>query len=166
MVAKTETSLLDYLAKAAVLLPEEDVVVPEWDGRTVTLRGWSSRERDSFEEDSLTRAQRKAGNGAGKGRGQQKQISADLVNFRARLVSRTIVENGVRTFASVRGEEMLGDQPATVLDRLFTVAQRLHGMSDRDVEDLLGNGENDSGEITESGSSSFSAEASTGPMPN
>jgi hypothetical protein len=160
MVAKTETSLLDYLAKAAVLLPEEDVVVPEWGDRTVTLRGWASRERDAFEEDSLQRAQKKSGNGAGRGRGQQQQMQADLANFRARLVARTIVENGVRTFANARGEEILGDQPAAVLDRLFSVAQRLHGMSDRDVEALTKNSEPTGDEDSSSSSPEPSGELS------
>src|SRR5690606_32626710 len=103
--------LLEFLAKQGSALPEETVYIEQW-GREVTLRGLSSRERDLFEEDNVRRANAKAGNGASK-RGA---VEPDLTNFRARLVSRHIVEDGMRTFANERGEEILGDQPAAVLD--------------------------------------------------
>lgn len=154
MAKSIDSSLLEYLTNQPVLLPEEQVDVPEWQ-RVVTLRGWTARERDAFEEDSLQRAQKKSGNGAGARRGQQ-PLTADLANFRARLIARTIVEDGQRVFASAKGEELLGAQPAQIIDRLFTVAQRLHGMSNQDVESLVGNVPADSEEITENASSSSS----------
>jgi hypothetical protein len=133
-MSKAANGLLDFLSKASVTLPEEVIEVPEW-SRSVTLRGFSSRERDEFEADNLTRAQAKSGNGVSARRGQ---LNADLTNFRARLVARSIVEDGERTCANARGEKILGDQPAAVLDRLFAVCQRLHGMSNEDVEKLAG----------------------------
>lgn len=129
--------LLDYLSKAGVTLPEEVVHVEQWN-QDVTLRGLSSRERDLFEEDAMKRANAKAGNGTGK-RGAS--VQADLDNFRARLVARHIVEDGARTFANARGEQILGDQPAAVLDRLFAVSQKLSGFSAEDVEALTKNSE-------------------------
>lgn len=152
-------SLLDHLDKNPVALPEEVVSVSEW-GRDVTLRGFTSRERDLFEADNLRRSNANAGNGARK-RGAS-VATADLTNFRARLVSRSIVEDGIRTCWNDRGEELLGNQPATVLDRLFTVAQRLHGMSDADVEELSGN----SGATGVEGSSSDSRSDSDAPSLN
>ena len=85
---------------------------------------------------SLRRAQAKAGNGA---RRQNAAVEADLDNFRARLVARHIVEDGHRIFANERGEELLGDQPASVIDPLFAVAQRLSGFSSQDIEELAKN---------------------------
>ena len=127
--------LLEHLAKNAPVLPEETVHVEQW-GRDVTLRGLTSRERDLFEEDNLNRGRALASNGAGQ---RNPTIQADLKNFRARLVARHIVENGMRPFANARGEELLGDQPAKVLDRLFAISQRLSGFSAEDVEALAKN---------------------------
>jgi hypothetical protein len=129
--------LLDFLSSAGSLLPEETAHIEQW-GRDVVLRGMTSRERDLFEEEQLRRANRKAGNGAREPGGQ---LQADLTNFRARLVARTIVEDGVRTFANHRGEELLGDQPAVVLEKLFVIARRLSGLSAEDVDALTKNSE-------------------------
>jgi hypothetical protein len=134
MSKSTTTGLLDYLQKHGSVLPEEIVPIKQW-GRDVVLRGLSARERDLFEEESLRRASAKASNGARR-RGA---VEADLSNFRARLVALHIVEDGQRVFANPRGEELLGDQPATVLDRLFSVSQRLSGFSPEDIDNLSGN---------------------------
>jgi hypothetical protein len=133
-----EPGLLEFLSKHSATLPEEVVHVESW-GRKVTLRGLSSRERDQFEEDNLRRANRKAGsNGSSRGRDR---VEADLSNFRARLVSRHIVEGGMRVLANEKGEELLGEQPAAVIDPLFAVAQKLSGFSEADVEALTKNSE-------------------------
>lgn len=127
-------NLLEFLTKQGSTLPEETLRIEQWD-REITLRGLSSRERDLFEAENMRRANAKAGNGAAK-RGM---IEPDLTNFRARLVSRHIIEGGMRTFANERGEELLGDQPAVVLDRLFAVAQRLSGFTQEDIQELAKN---------------------------
>ena len=152
------TGLLDFLVKAGVTLPEEVVHVDAWK-RDVTLRGFSSRERDAFEEDQLRRSNAKARNGAKRKAGD---MQPDLSNFRARLVSRHIVEDGVRTLANPRGEEALGEQPASVIDPLFAVTQRLSGFSAADVEELAGN----SDETGDAASSSVSHSASDAPSLN
>lgn len=153
------TGLLDFLAKQAVTLPEETADVPEW-GRAVTLRGFTSRERDLWEEDCIRRNHAKSGNG-------KKPVKAgmtdtDYTNFRARLVARTIVEDGMRTCWNDRGEELLGAQPATVLERLFLTAQRLHGMSNADVEEMAKN----SAGTEEPASASVSPSPSDAQLPN
>lgn len=159
-MTKASKGLLDYLSTATAHFPEETVSVPEW-GRDVTLRGFSSRERDAFEEDNLRRANAKARalNGSGK---KPAAMQADLTNFRARLVARSIVEDGMRTCANPQAEELLGSQPASVIDPLFAVAQRLSGFTAADVEELAGNFEATAGE----GSSSDSPDTSAGPSPN
>lgn len=130
-----QTGLLEFLGKRQATLPEETVHVPAWD-RDVVLRGLSSRERDEFEATNLRRSRAKAGNGSGARRRGAEELDADLTNFRGRLVARHIVEGGMRVFANERGEELLGDQPAAVIDPLFAVAQRLSGFSNEDIQAL------------------------------
>jgi hypothetical protein len=151
--------LLDFLSKSSTTMPEETVHVDLW-GRAVTLRGFTSRERDLWEEDCLRLNRAKGSNGRRPGRNES--IDPDLTNFRARLVARSIVEDGVRTCWNDRGEELLGNQPATVIDPLFAAAQRLHGMSDADVEAMAGN----LGETEDAASSSVSPSPTDAPLPN
>ena len=133
--------LFDFLAQAKSALPIEIVPVtfeiedPESGEKKkvpwkVTLRSFTARERDLFEADQLRRAQANTGNGAV----PNGELQADLTNFRARLVSRHIIEDGMRTFANPKGEEILGDQPAAVMDKLFIAAQKLSGFTKEDVE--------------------------------
>lgn len=149
------TGLLDFLAKSAPTLPEEVVHVEQWD-RDVVLRGMTSRERDDFEADNLRRANAKTANGANK-RGA---VQPDLSNYRARLVSRHIVEDGTRTFIGPEGEKILGDQPAAVLDKLFSASNRLSGFSAEDVEKLSKNSEATPGDEPSSDSLGSRAEQS------
>jgi hypothetical protein len=117
-------------------LPTEDVPVPEWGG-TVRVRTLKGVERDRF-EDSITEQ-----------RGKQAHVIAE--NLRAKLVALSIVdEQGRRLFdrADVR---KLGEKSAKALDRVFDVAQRLSGISDDDVEELVKNSLN--GQSDASGSS-------------
>jgi hypothetical protein len=149
--------LLDFLAERVSTLPEETIHIKEW-GRDVTLRGLTSRERDLFEEENLRRATAKSGNGTRR-RGT---VEADLANFRARLVARHIVEGGQRTFANVRGEEVLGEESAAVIDPLFAAAQRLSGFSAQDIEELTKNSDATDAE----GPSSDSRASSAAPSRN
>ena len=90
-------------------LKTETVAVPEWGGDVIVseMTGFA---RDGFEQSI-------AGVDGGK---------RDLSNLRARLLVRTLVdEAGIRLYAD---DEigLLGNKSATVLDRLFAVAQRLN----------------------------------------
>ena len=103
---------------------KEKVEVPEWGG-FVWVYALTARERDEFEETTI------------EGRG--KKTKRNLKNLRARLCARCIRnENGKRLF---KGDEILklGEKSAKALERVFSVAQRLCGMTDEDVEDLVGN---------------------------
>lgn len=150
-------SLLEQLEKSPTALPEEEVFIDSW-GRSVTLRGMTSRERDLFEEESMRLVNQNSGATPSK----QSRVEANLKNFRARLVSRHIVEGGMKTFANRRGESILGEQPAKVLEKLFTVSQRLSGFSQSDVEDLAKNFE----ETPENGLSTDSLGSQDGPSLN
>lgn len=100
------------------------VEVPEW-GVTVYLRTLSGTERDAFE------------GGLMKGKGKQR--APDLANLRARLVALCAVDaDGKRIFAD-DDIPALGAKASAPLDRLFSAAQELNGLSGKDVEDLEGN---------------------------
>jgi len=97
----------------------EDVDVPEWGG-TVRLTGLLGFERDKFEATVVGKT--------GK--------SMNFTNFRARLVALCIVdEDGERVFSDM-DIGALGRKSAAALDRVFSVAQRLSGLSDDDVKEL------------------------------
>lgn len=103
---------------AAQDLRRERVEVPEWGG-DVFVRTMTGTERDEFEEFLL---------------------KAKARGMRAELVARTLTdEAGVRLFQKAEDIELLGGKASAALDRLFTVAQRLNGFSQQDIEDLEGN---------------------------
>jgi len=101
-------------------LPTQRVAVPEWGGE-VLMRGMTGTERDAIEQSVLT----KDGKGVG-----------DVTGLRARVVACCVVdEHGQRLFQ--KGDvERLGAKSATVLQRLFEVAQQLSGLSPADVAEL------------------------------
>lgn len=116
------------LSKAAILaaqdLPTEIVDVPEWGG-AVMVRGLSGRERDAFEADVQLI------NG--------KDITVNRQNFRAKLLSRCLVdESGARIFGP-DDIEALGAKSAVAIDRVMDPALRLSGMSKEDVQELTEN---------------------------
>ena len=117
-----------FLTRDAILQADdllwEDVEVPEWGG-TVRVRGLTGAERDAFEAEMVER--------------KGKKLRMDMQNFRARLVVRSVVdEDGKRLFTD-RDAASLGDKSAAALQRVFDVAQRLSGLSEQDVAELVGN---------------------------
>lgn len=105
-------------------LTHEDVEVPEWGG-TVRVRTLTGSERDAFEQSVITR--------------RGKQVDMNLENLRAKLAALTIVdEDGERLFSEA-DVQALAQKSAAALSRVFTVAQRLNGLTDGDVEELTEN---------------------------
>jgi hypothetical protein len=105
-------------------LPREEVYVPEWKG-SVIIRGFTAAERDEFEANIFT--------GEGKGR------KFNHSNLRARLLSLTICnEVGGRIFSDIDIEK-LGKKSAKVMDKLFGISQKLSGIGQTDLDDLLKN---------------------------
>ena len=99
----------------------EEVYVPSLDGH-VRVRGMSGIERDAFEQSCI------------QGRGRRRDVN--LRGMRAKLVAYCCVDDsGVRLFSEAEVDK-LGQVRAEVLDRLFSVAQRLSGMRDEDIEEL------------------------------
>ena len=108
---------------AAQDLATEEVEVPEWGG-TVTVRTFTGDVRDSFEQSLL---------------GPDGKPRSSLAGVRARLVALTVVdEKGERLFTD---DEVtaLGAKSAKALDRVFTVAQRMNGLTKADVDALAKN---------------------------
>lgn len=102
----------------------EDVEVPEWGG-VVRVAGLTGYERDRLEASVVGKT--------GK--------ALNLANFRARLCALAIVDDsGTRVFSDM-DVSGLGAKSAAALERVFSVAQRLSGLSDEDVENLTGESE-------------------------
>lgn len=114
-------SKAELLAKASKL-PTERVVVKELDGTVFLVKGMSGEQRDAWET-SLVR-----------GRGSNRKV--DTLNIRAKLVAKCLYwEDGTRVYEDAEAGE-LGQWRVDVLQRLFEVAQRLSGVSDKDADEL------------------------------
>lgn len=115
---------------------------PEWGGQ-VRLQSLSGAERDRFEESILG--------------SRNKDGSRDVVtkNLRAKLIALSAVDENGNLLFSADDVMILGEKNATPLDRLFTVAKELSGISRDDVEEMVKNSE------TGQGAGSISASPST-----
>ena len=108
----------------------EDVEVPEWGG-TVRVRSLTADERDAFDE-SITKL-------VGNGKYQTREIV--MKGIRAKLVARSLInDKGERLFTDAQ-VEALGRKNATVLDRLFSIAQRVSALSKEEVDKMAGKSE-------------------------
>ena len=104
----------------------ESLEVPEWKG-TVYVKSMSGQERDSFEASLVSKD--------GK--------NPVYANIRAKLVVRTACdETGKRLFSEADIPD-LTRKSAAALQRIFEVAQRLSGISSKDVEEMTGELKND-----------------------
>lgn len=114
-----------YLSRDVLLgatdVPTEDVTVPELGG-VVKVRGMTSSERGKFEQSCF------------EGRGRRQQFN--WTNARAKMVSLCCIDDQGHRLFTDEDADQLGQVRADVLNRLFTVAQRLSGMSDEEVEEL------------------------------
>src|ERR1035437_8715941 len=101
--------------------PSEKVNVPQWGG-DVYVSTITGTERDAFES-AITSSEGKV----------------SVENIRAKLLVRCLTdENGNRLFTDADALQ-LGTKSANILDRLFTVARKLNGLSKDDVEELKKN---------------------------
>lgn len=113
-----------YLTREMILeaddLGHADVAVPEWGG-VVRIRALSGTERDRFEASI-------AGNG--------KRIRLD--NVRAKLVQACAVDGEGNALFGTADVAALGRKSAAALNRVFEAAQKLSGLTDEDVDELVG----------------------------
>lgn len=113
-----------YLTREAILSVDdsviEDVAVPEWGG-AVRVRGLTGAERDKIE--ALV-----AGNGK----------KMNFANLRARMCAASVVDEAGEPVFGQADIAALGAKSAAALDRVFSVVQRLSGLTDEDVDELTG----------------------------
>ncbi|MFO7905799.1 MAG: hypothetical protein R6U98_24285 [Pirellulaceae bacterium] len=101
-------------------LGREVVEVPEWGG-DVYVSAMTAADRDAFEASLVKDGER------------------NMDNMRARLAAMTMVdEKGERLFTDAEASK-LGKKSAAALTRVFSVAMRMNGIGDSDVEELAGN---------------------------
>ena len=104
-------------------LEKETVDVPEWGG-VVIVRAMTGLDRDQFEQSIYD--------------SNVKSKKTNLDNIRARLCALTLVDESGALLFTLEDAKALGKKSAKALDRVFSVAQRLNGLSPDDVEDLAG----------------------------
>lgn len=95
--------------------PLEKVYVPDWRG-SVYVRTMSARERDRLEL-AVT--------------------GKSLDNIRARFAVATVCDSQGNLLFRSEDAEALGEKSARALDTLAPVIQRLNGITNQDVEELL-----------------------------
>lgn len=129
----TETMLDADAILAVDDIQIETVPVPEWGG-SVRVRSLTAKERDDFEVSLIEK----------KGRGRNQTRETVLKNMRAKLVVRCLMHptENARLFRDDQAEA-LGKKSGAAMDRLYDVASRLAGISDEDVDELVGNSESD-----------------------
>ncbi len=112
-------------------LPRKAVKVPEWGGE-VLIRALTAKERDSYEQSMIETH----------GTGKNMEIRPNLSNAKAKLVSRSAIDDeGNRLFTSEKDVIDLGGKSASAMNKLYTVACELSGISSQDIEDLEKNSE-------------------------
>lgn len=119
---------MKYLKRADILnaedLKTEDVNVPEWGG-SVCVRSLTGLERDRFEASMID---------------QKNKGRVNLENLRAKLVQKTVIDPETKELMFTIGDlEVLGAKSAAALNRIFTKAQELSGLTDKDVDELVKN---------------------------
>jgi hypothetical protein len=103
--------------------PTEEVEVPEWGG-TVLVRGMTGRDRDEYFASQTVQ------------RGRQTVQS--IANASAQICARCIVNPDKRDelLFTVADIGLLGERSAAALERVGSVAARLSGLTEEDVEEL------------------------------
>ena len=120
--ATKRTTVLDRAAFFRdTKLPRETVHIAELGG-DVIVQGLTGKQRDAFEASCIqTKGSRR---------------TLNLVDSRAKLVMLSVINpDGSRMFQS-SDVAQLSAMPAFIVDRLFSVAQRLSGITEQEIEDL------------------------------
>lgn len=104
-------------------LVKEELEISEWGGM-VTVRTLTGAERDLFEREVFIDGD---------------VDKRNMENFRAKLVSLTLIDSEGNRMFSFDDLKALGSKSACALDKVFAVAQRLAGLRKEDVEELTKN---------------------------
>lgn len=121
---------MTFLTREQILSPREwpteEVEVPEWGG-SVKVRALTAAELDDFNA-SIVRTK---GN----------NVEVNRRNYRAKLVAKCVVNGDGKTpmFKEESDVIALGQQPASALDRILVVINRLNAMSEEEQEEIVKN---------------------------
>jgi|AntAceMinimDraft_11_1070367.scaffolds.fasta_scaffold16950_6 hypothetical protein len=113
-----------FLTKAPVTI--QVVAAPELGG-IVYVKGMTARERSAFEKQFQTSS--------------GKSNKRKLQEIRERLVVACLCDEGGTLILREEDVGVVGSQPITVVERIVSAAQGVCGMSDKDVDALVGNSE-------------------------
>lgn len=114
----------------------ETVIVSEWDNTEFFIRRLGGTERSQFEESLLEEKIIRDS------KGRKKTIrKVELSKAKAKLVVLCCVISPVDETLYFQSDDWkwLSDKSASALEKLYTVAQRLAGMSSEDMEEISGN---------------------------
>lgn len=115
----------------------ERVAVPEWGGEVI-VKSLTGRQRDEFEGSMIEQ--------------RGKRAVMNTANMRAKLVAWSVVdETGERLFTNADISD-LGEHSASAVNRIYAVAAKLSGLSDDDVEEMVGKSEGSRGSSSSSSS--------------
>lgn len=123
--------MANLLTRDAILgasdIETEIVAVPEWGG-DVMVRGLTAAQRDKYEQSMI-------------GKDEKGKAKISMANARARLVALTVVDESGALVFSDADILKLGTKSAAAMDRIYEAATRLSGVSDGDMDELVGNSE-------------------------
>ena len=122
----------DQIMKVDDLKIETVDVSKWWDGEVLVM-GMTGTGRDAFEAETMDLNEEESDETEGK-------ISKkNLVNFRARLVAATVVDENLNLIFNPGDIIALGLKNGAALDKIFDVSQRLSGLTD--IEEKVKNSE-------------------------
>ena len=117
-----------YLSRDDILtakdIQTEVVSVPEWKGK-VRVRGLNAAQRDKYQISLLQEP--------------GKSIKLALDNATSKLVSLCVVEGKGKRLFSQADIVKLSKKSGAALNRIYTVAQRLSGLGEDDIRELIEN---------------------------
>lgn len=105
-------------------LVKELIPVPEWGGE-VWVRGMTGTERDKFEATIVSM--------------KGSKTSVNMSDIRSRIASLSICDEAGIALFSEKDIRDLGKKSAVALQRIFLVAQRLSGIGEQDVKEMVDN---------------------------
>jgi len=102
----------------------EDVDVDEWGG-SVRIKLMSASDRDAYEASTFKMI--------------GKEIKPDMVNARAKLVSKCAIDEDGNLLFSAGEVGKLGQKSSAAMDRLVSAARKINGMDEQAIENSIKN---------------------------
>lgn len=120
----------------------ERVETPEWGGH-VFVRSISSADKDRLEMETVNTQQIVKEARSGGNKNAEAEADIDFTNYRARLVSMSIVDSDDPATANrmfdIADAVALGEKSSAAIARVHAVASRLSGFRAEDIEETAGN---------------------------